>query len=100
MKKIGYLGMGAWGFCLASLLAAKEDNELVCWTTKPELALHLNETREHPLLPGNRSQGKMIFTTDMAFALRDADMIVESVTSAGFRPVFEQMRSLGLPACP
>ena len=100
MKKIGYLGMGAWGFCLASLLAAKEEHELVCWTTKPELALHLSETREHPLLPGHRSQGRMIFTTDMAQALRDADMIVESVTSAGFRPVFEQIRSLGLPACP
>jgi glycerol-3-phosphate dehydrogenase (NAD(P)+) len=100
MKKIGYLGMGAWGYCLASLLAAKEEYELVCWTTKPDLARHLTETREHPLLPGHRSKGKMTFTTDMAYVLRDADMIVESVTSAGLRPVFEQVRSLGLPLCP
>ena len=42
----------------------------------------------------------MTFTTDMAHALHDADMVVESVTSAGLRPVFEQVRSLGLPLCP
>lgn len=100
MKKIGYLGMGAWGYCLASLLATKGDAELICWTTKPDLADHLNKTREHPLFPGHRSKGKMIFTTDMALALDKADLIVESVTSAGIRPVFEQVRSLGLPLCP
>ena len=100
MKKIGYLGMGAWGYCLASLLAAKGEAELVCWTTKPDLADHLTLTREHPLLPGHRSKGKMTFTTNMAEAVHNADMIVESVTSAGIRPVFEQVRSLGLPLCP
>lgn len=42
----------------------------------------------------------MTFTTDMFSVLKDADMIVESVTSAGLRPVFEQVRSLGLPTCP
>lgn len=99
MKKIGYLGMGAWGYCLASLLASK-GYELVCWTTKPELAEHLNQTRQHPLLSGHTSTGQMTFTTDMAEALHDVDMIVESVTSAGLRPVFEQVRSLGLPSCP
>ncbi|WP_079989393.1 NAD(P)H-dependent glycerol-3-phosphate dehydrogenase [Candidatus Protochlamydia phocaeensis] len=100
MKKIGYLGMGAWGYCLASLLAAKGEYELVCWTTKPDLAKHLNQTHEHPLLPGHRSKGQMTFTTDMAHALHDADIIIESVTSAGLRPVFEHVRSLGLPSCP
>jgi len=100
MKKIGYLGMGAWGYCLASLLAAKGDSELVCWTTKQDLANILTNTRQHPLLPGHQSKGNMTFTTNMAQALRDADMVVESVTSAGIRPVFEQVRSLGLPLCP
>lgn len=100
MKKIGYLGMGAWGYCLASLLAAKGEYEVVCWTTKPNLVQHLTQTREHPLLPGHQSIGQMTFTTDMAHALHHADMVVESVTSAGLRPVFQQIRSLGLPLCP
>lgn len=100
MKKIGYLGMGAWGYCLASLLAAKGEAELVCWTTKPDLADYLNQKKEHPLFPGHKSKGKMTFTTNMADALENADMVIESVTSAGIRPVFEQVRSLGLPRCP
>ena len=92
--------MGAWGYCLASLLAAKGNYEVVCWTTKPELAEHLTRTREHPLLPGHISKGNMTFTTNLAEALENADVIVESVTSAGLRPVFEQVRSLGIPLCP
>ena len=70
MKKIAYLGMGAWGYCLASLLAAKGTYEVVCWTTKPDLALHLEKTREHPLFPGHHSTGNLSFTTDMAHALQ------------------------------
>lgn len=100
MAKIGYLGMGAWGYCLASLLASKENYEVVCWTTKPDLAKLLTKTREHPLLPGHRSKGNITFTTDMAEALHNADAVVESVTSAGLRPVFQQVRSLGLPLSP
>lgn len=98
--KIAYLGMGAWGFVLACLLASKKNHEVYCWTTKPELAELLQQTREHPLLPGHRAKGRMTFTTDLASVLHNADLIVESVTSAGLRPVFEQVRSLGLPTCP
>lgn len=98
--KIGYLGMGAWGYCLASLIASKSDHEVVCWTTKSALAHQLETKREHPLLPGNVSKGKMTFTTDMARAIRDADIIIESVTSAGLRPVLEQAYSLHIPKCP
>lgn len=99
MKKIGYLGMGAWGCCLASLLASKEKYQLCCWTTKPDLALHLSKTLEHPLFPGHRLKN-MTFTTDLSEALHNADVIIESVTSAGIRPVFEQIRALKLPLCP
>ncbi len=100
IRRIGYLGMGAWGYCLASLLAAKQDYAVICWTTKASLAEQLTDTREHPLLPGHRSIGQMIFTTKMEDALSDVDLIVESVTSAGIRPVSEQMRRLKPPACP
>lgn len=100
MKKIAYLGMGAWGYCLASLLASNGPYEVYCWTTKPELAELLEKTREHPQFPGHRAPKNLIFTTDMALVLKNADMLVESVTSAGLRPVFERVKSLGLPLCP
>lgn len=98
--RIGYLGMGAWGYCLASLLASNDNHEVICWTSKEDLARHLEKEREHPLLPGHRSKGKMKFTTNLSEALQDVDLIVESVTSAGLRPVFEQVKAVGVPKCP
>lgn len=97
--KIGYLGAGAWGFCLASLLASK-GNEVVSWMKSRELAEHLNRHHEHPHLAGHRALGNMRFTTNMAEALQDADMIVEAVTTAGLRPVFEAVAKLQVPASP
>lgn len=91
MLKIGYLGAGSWGFCLASLLAGKK-YQVTSWTTNASLAKQLNATREHPFLPGHRSEGPLHFTTDLEETLDDADFIVESVTSAGLRPVFEKIK--------
>lgn len=97
--KVAYLGTGAWGFCLASLIASK-GHTVVSWTTKQDLAERLELTREHESLPGHRSEGDMRFTTQLEEALEEADIIVESVTSGGVRPVFEKVRSFGIPKCP
>ncbi|MFQ5729517.1 MAG: NAD(P)H-dependent glycerol-3-phosphate dehydrogenase [Waddliaceae bacterium] len=97
--KIGYLGAGAWGFALASLLASKR-HEVVSWTIFPDLAKQLNDTLEHPMLPGSKGQGNMRFTTELGEVLQDIDFLVESVTSAGIRPVFEQIKSVHVPKCP
>lgn len=97
--KIGYLGAGAWGFALATVLASK-GHEIVSWTIFPELADKLNNTLEHPMLPGSKGKGNMKFTTKLEEALQDADFIIESVTSAGIRPVFSQVKELLTPKCP
>jgi glycerol-3-phosphate dehydrogenase (NAD(P)+) len=97
--KIGFLGTGSWGFCLASLLASK-GYQVVSWTTKPALAKQLNEHREHPLFPGHRPEGEMHFTTNLKEALENAEFIVESVTSAGIRPVFDEVKAQHLLKCP
>lgn len=97
--KVGVLGAGSWGYCLASLLAAK-GYQLISWTNRAELAKQLTETREHPYLQGHKSTGSMQFTNDMEKALQDIDILVESVTSAGIRPVFEKVKALGIPKCP
>lgn len=97
--KIGYLGAGCWGYCLASVLASK-GHKVICWTTKADLAQILNETRVHPLLPGHVSSGDLTFTTDLSSVLKDCDLLVESVTSAGLRPVLEKVKAFGTPHCP
>ncbi|MGA8164563.1 MAG: NAD(P)H-dependent glycerol-3-phosphate dehydrogenase [Waddliaceae bacterium] len=97
--KIGYLGAGSWGFALGSLLASK-GHEVVSWTLFPDLANRLNDTGEHPMLPGSKAKGNMRFTTDLKEALNNIDFLVESVTSAGVRPVFQQVKTISIPECP
>ena len=97
--RIAYLGAGTWGFCLAWLLASK-GHEVVLWTSSPEFAKTLNETRSHPKLPKVQASPKLQCTSDLKRALQEAELIVESVTSKGIRSVFEQVQKLGEVHCP
>lgn len=97
--KIGYLGAGTWGFCLASLLASK-GHEVVLWTKQPEFAKLLAKKRQHPKLPDYTAEEGVSFTSNLEEALVGIDFLVESVTSMGIRPVFEQIVALGNVKCP
>jgi glycerol-3-phosphate dehydrogenase (NAD(P)+) len=97
--QIAYLGMGTWGYCLASLLAAK-GYRVKGWTTQPQIIEHIRNHGEHPRLPGYAVPPGLSLTTDLAEALTDCDLIVESVTSAGVRPVLRQVKELLRKHCP
>ncbi len=97
--RIAYLGAGTWGFCLASLLASK-GNQVLLWSSNPETIKNLSKTREHPKLPRYRADDRVMFTNDLEETIRGADLLVESVTSKGIRPVFEQVLALGGVKCP
>lgn len=91
--KIAYLGAGTWGFCLASLLAENQ-HRVVLWTPDPKKAELLQTTRKHPKLDHFTAHPGLEITSDLKEALKDVDVIVESVTSKGIRPVFEQVAKL------
>ncbi len=93
MKKIGYLGTGSWGFCLACLLGRK-GYDVTSWTTNQELADTLNATGVHPRFPDVVAPKTIRFTTDIAEAVQDKELLVESVTTAGLRPVLEQVKAV------
>lgn len=97
--RIGFLGAGTWGFCLARLLASK-GYETISWTRDKALAQILSQSREHPFLKGHLAHEKMTFTTELSEALDGIDFLVESVTSSGLRPVFEKVKSIKSPTCP
>jgi glycerol-3-phosphate dehydrogenase (NAD(P)+) len=96
---IGFLGTGVWGFCLARLLALK-GNPTISWSRNAELAHHLTSTREHPFLPGHPAPMEMTFTNNLKEAIQSSTLFVESVTSAGIRPVFKEALTYKLPICP
>lgn len=86
--RIGYLGAGAWGNCLAKLLAEK-GFEVKQWIGNMPLEEVLKrEARERQ---SHRAQENRVFTTDLKEALSDVDIIIESVTSKGLRPVLEKI---------
>lgn len=97
--RIGYLGAGSWGFALASLLASK-GHEVVLWTANVEFAKTLNKKKEHPKLPHYKAGENLRVTADLQEAIKGADVLIESVTSKGIRPVFEQILAAGGGDCP
>lgn len=99
MRKIGYLGTGAWGFCLARLLA-KKGFQVTSWSEDKARVERLSSFEEHPSLPGETAHENMSFTTDMKKAVEGADLVVESVTSKGLRPVLKKLKETGAIKCP
>lgn len=95
-KKIGYLGAGTWGFALSALLGAK-GHEVTVWTRDEALAAELEKSRAHPYLAGSFAPKTVRFTSNLQEALVGKDAIVESVTSSGIRPVFEQVGKVDVP---
>src|SRR5262245_3074825 len=86
--RIGYLGAGTWGFALASVLASN-GHEVVVWARDSDLANALQIKRVHPKLPQIEIPENVLFTPNIKETLQGAEIIVESVTSSGIRPVFE-----------
>ncbi|MEN9343739.1 MAG: glycerol-3-phosphate dehydrogenase [Chlamydiota bacterium] len=91
--KIGYLGAGTWGFALADLLS-KKGHDVTLWTARKELALELTKKRMHPKLPKIGADARLKFTSDLNEVIAGAEILIESVTSKGIRPVFEQLLSI------
>ena len=97
--RIACLGAGTWGFTLAGLLASK-GYEVVLWTVNEDFAKVLNKKKEHPKLPHYKVTGNLTVTSHLQEALQSTDLLMESVTSMGIRPVFEQVLSEGVLKCP
>lgn len=97
--KIGYLGLGVWGYTLAHLLASK-GYDVVSWSIEKDLVAHLKERGQHPRFPDQPAYPTHRFTTDLKEVLVGKDLVVEGVTSAGLRQVFQSMKETHLPKCP
>ncbi len=94
--KIGYLGAGTWGFALARVLEMN-GHHVTVWTRDSSFAQELEKSRVHPKLPAAEVGPHVHFTSDIRRAIDGADVIVESVTSSGIRPVFEMAGPISVP---
>jgi glycerol-3-phosphate dehydrogenase (NAD(P)+) len=88
--RITFLGSGAWGSALATLLC-RNGHQVTMWTQQPELATVINASHIHPKLPLCPLHPSLRCTADWDEALDGAEAICEAVTSAGIRPVFSRL---------
>lgn len=91
MKRITFLGGGAWGTSLANMLA-RAGNSVTVWTRNKDLVAAIAKDREHPKFPGIRLAESLKYTNSIEEALDGTSMIVESVTTTGLRPVIQQFK--------
>lgn len=91
MEKITVLGAGSWGTALAIVLAENGHDTLI-WTHREEQAQEINEHHTNvKYLPKTVMPSQISATSDLAKAVRHADVIVIAVPTKAIREVCEQM---------
>ena len=93
--KLTVLGPGCWGLTIAKLLNNNFD-EICVWGREQDLTPSLvNEKRlEKPL--EIQLDKKVEITSDLAYTLKVAEIILLVVSTSGIRPVCEQIKKIGL----
>ena len=84
MSKIGIIGSGTWG-CALSNLISKNGHEVVVWSFDENECSDLNKTREQKNLKGVKLNESIIFTTDLAAAIKNKNLIIFAVPSPVMR---------------
>lgn len=85
--RVAVVGAGSWGTALANLLA-DNGRPVRLWARDPSLAEAMRERRENPrYLPGFALRESVDPTSDLAWAVEGADLVVSAVPSHGVREV-------------
>lgn len=84
--KVTILGGGAMGTACAVLLAERPEQRVTIWARNPAYARDMQESRENRrLLPGVTLPSSVEITSDVAEAVRDADLLVASIPTKHLR---------------
>ena len=89
MSRVAVMGAGSWGTTIAKVIA-DAGNEVVLWSRRDEVAVEINETkRNSDYLPGIDLPSNLTATSDLAFALKDAEQIYLAIPSQSLRQSLE-----------
>lgn len=91
--RIHYFGLGAWGYCLAHLLASR-GHEVLAWSRNSSLVSRLAKGEKHPYFAESEISSPLNLKVTDRFddLLKGADLFIESVTTSGIRFIAERMR--------
>ncbi len=92
MSRLAVMGAGSWGTTIAKVIA-DAGNEVVLWSRRDEVAVEINETkRNSDYLPGIDLPSNLTATSDLAFALKDAEQIYLAIPSQSLRQSLESWK--------
>ncbi len=93
MAKTAIIGAGSWGTAL-SLVLHTNGNEVTIWSIVEDEIKMLQEKHEHvDKLPGVKLPEDMVFTTDLAQAIKGKDYLILAVPSVFTRSTAKSMAS-------
>lgn len=91
MAAYSVIGAGSWGIALAKVLA-QNGNDVTVWSIIEDEIKMLRENKEHlTKLPGVKLPDNMSYTTDLASAIKDKEMLVLAVPSPFTRSTSKSM---------
>lgn len=91
MAKTAIIGAGSWGTAL-SLVLHTNGNEVTIWSKLEDEIKMLQEKHEHvDKLPGVKLPEDMVFTTDLAQAIKEKDYLILAVPSVFTRSTAKSM---------
>ena len=92
MAKIGIIGAGSWGIAL-SVLLHNNGHDITIWSAlENEIEMLNREHEQKEKLPGVKLSEEMCFTTDLAAAMEDKDVLVLAVPSSFTRSTAHLMK--------
>lgn len=90
MTRCVVLGAGAWGTALANLLA-RNGKDVLLWALEPEVVASINDSHENRVfLAGTALDPALRATSDLAEALRDAELACLATPSQHLRGVLRR----------
>jgi glycerol-3-phosphate dehydrogenase (NAD(P)+) len=91
VSRLAILGGGSWGTALALALAPRHER-IRLWVFEPDLAQSMNEARTNPVfLPGFTLPGNISASTDLAFAVQDAETVLGVMPSHHARSIYSRL---------
>jgi len=92
MSRVAVIGAGAWGTALAIVLGRNGGHTVTLWAHEPEVFDGIVARHENTVyLPGCAIPQNISPTTDLAIALKDAELVLSVMPSHHSRAVFKQM---------
>jgi glycerol-3-phosphate dehydrogenase (NAD(P)+) len=93
MKRVAIIGAGNWGTALAATLA-RTGHAVALWAYEPEIAESIRAQHENALfMPGVKLPAGIAATTDLAEALRQAEVVLTAMPSHVCYSLYESMLS-------